>query len=233
MKKILLAGLATGILALSVAGLASAGTIIDGSTQGFYNEAIGTSLNWTNPTPDPADNTRTSWLFPGDYQHGGGDPTFNPVPFAPDLSTASLALGDWLNSPTTLNLNWSFSSIPSTWTINDETAIIYKINAGSTGLDNVILNLGVDNGIFVWFDGMFEEGWLAPGGSTLGEYSLDFGSLTAGDHFLQILREDHGGGTGFNISMTGDIAPVPEPATMLLLGTGLAGLASARRKKKA
>ena len=69
MKKILLIGLATGVLALSVPGLASAGTIIDGSTWGFYNAAIGTSLNWTNPTPDPVDPALTSWLFPGDYQH--------------------------------------------------------------------------------------------------------------------------------------------------------------------
>ena len=39
-------------------------------------------------------------------------------------------------------------------------------------------------------------------------------------------------GDGYNI-VVGATAPVPEPATMLLFGTGLAGLAAARRRKKA
>jgi hypothetical protein len=227
MKKQLFTGALAGIVALSMAGEASAFSLIDGTTKGFYNQAIGTSLNLTNPTSG-------TYLFPGDYQTYG-DPTFNPVPFEPNLSAASSALGNWLTAPTALNANWNFQSIPATWQVNDETAIIYKINAGSTGLSNVVAKFGVDNGLFVWLDGTFKSGWLAPGGASPNEYTLSFSSLTAGDHYLQILREDHGGGTGFNINVTAELAaPVPEPETyaMMLAGLGLLGVMARRRKQK-
>lgn len=221
MKKLLLS---CATLVLLSANIASANLIIDNSTSGYYNQSIGTSLNLTNPYAG-------TYLFPGDYQTYG-DPTFNPVPFAPDLSTASAALGNWLTTPSNLNSNWSFGLIPQTWPINDETAIVYRINAGVTGLTNVNVQLGVDNGIFVWLDGTFLNGWLAPGGTYPNEYSINIGTMSAGNHYLQILREDHGGSDGYAINVTGDTAPVPEPATMLLFGTGIAGLAAVGRRKR-
>ena len=115
--------------------------------------------------------------------------------------------------------------------VNTETAIIYEIDGGAHGLNNVAASFGVDNGLFVWLNGSFLGGHLRPGGSVLGEFTLDLGSLGSGTNYLQILREDHGGGTGYAVSVTGDVAAVPLPAAGFLLLGGLGALAGLRRRR--
>ena len=124
--------------------------------------------------------------------------------------------------------------IPANWTINDETAIVYKLDGGTHGIDNLSASFGIDNGIFVWLNGVFQGGFLRPGGVADGEHIFDLGSVGAGLNYLQILREDHGGADGYSVSVTGDIvaAPVPLPATALLLMAGLGGLGALRSRRK-
>jgi len=221
LKKIL----ASFFLGLFLIGTANAITLIDNNTMGYYNDDIGMSLNLTNPYDG-------TYLFPVDYVTYG-DPTFVPVPFEPDLTAASSALGDWFNQDyLDTTAAWEYGMIPKNWAVNTETAIVYEIDAGPTGLNDVVARFGVDNGIFVWLDGIFLNGWLQPGGAGMYEYTQSLGSLSSGSHFLQILREDHGGGTGYNVLVEGDIAPVPEPSTILLLSSGLLGLGWYGRKRK-
>ena len=168
--------------------------LVDDMTLGFYNAALGTSLDGTQPQFPPANLS-------------GGDPTIVSAS-EPGLAAVATILGGWL-SPTTplpLNPNWSgLQPIPSTWAVNTETAIIYPIDAGPGGLVNVRGNFGIDNGIFVWVNGVFQFGAVAPGEAPAFEYAdIDLGILQPGMNFIQILREDHGVENDYTVRITGE-----------------------------
>jgi uncharacterized repeat protein (TIGR01451 family) len=176
---------------------------INDTTPGYYNNALGTVLDGTQPEFPPADS------FDED------DPTIFPAE-EPDLSSAADVLGDWLTAdPLPLNSNWSgLQSIPPTWDTNTETAIIYLVDAGPNPVANLRGNFGVDNGIFVWVNGEFRFGALAPGKMEGLEYTdIDLGSLNPGLNYIQILREDHSDLTGFTL----EIAEQPESEPTITL----------------
>ncbi|QRN93243.1 hypothetical protein JRI60_29055 [Archangium violaceum] len=178
--------------------------LVNGSTPAYYNAALGTALDGTQPQ------------FP--LANGAsGDPVINPAA-EPNLSAVGSILGNWLSAnPLPLNPYWSAPTvIPATWAVNTETAIVYTIDAGLTGMHDVVARFGVDNGVFVWLDGSYKFGALAPGSASTWEYTLPLGNLSPGRHYLQVLREDHGGGTGYYVEVKG----VADEATRCELNSG-------------
>lgn len=187
-------------LALNIS--ASAATLVDDNTQGFYNNNLGTTLDGSQAQ------------FPLPF-FNGGDPTIFPAT-EPDLSSVATILGDWLSASPALNGFWAGPmSIPATWDLYAETAIIYEVDAGATGYTNVLAAFDVDNGVFVWVNGQYKFGAVSGGSpSPTGQFeytNVVLGVLSPGTNYIQVMREDNGFFTGYQIRVTGDPAPPPKP----------------------
>lgn len=164
--------------------------IVNSNTQAYYNQELDTALDKSSP------------LFPAP-NISEGDPRIFPAG-EPDLSPVSSILGDWLTNPSTLNSNWiPTQPIPNRWSVNHEVAIVYEIDSGTQGFPVVQGSFGVDNGIFIWVNGQFRFGALAPGSAPADEYIVDLGNMQSGINYIQILLEDHGGSTGYRVQISG------------------------------
>jgi hypothetical protein len=196
---------------------ASGAIIVTNATPGLYNSGLGDlaaldgALGFLRgPNVSEGDPTIVLAADPG---------LAFPPAFGTNWLAGNYTGGAWSAAPV---------AIPAGWAVNTETAIVYDFNLATPS--SLHIDLGVDNGIIVWLDGAFLFGATAAGGSNLNEYDVDVAALAAGLHRLQILRADHGSGTGYDISVDATAAVVPEPASLLLSMISLAGLGLARRR---
>ncbi len=262
MKKKLLVGLAVGMMSVGMAGGASAMIVTPTNDGGsLVNSILGTGINLVSGTVnysganDGASGTFTNGgnigiesgilLTTGDAA-GAVGPN-NSSSFSGGGATSSLGFS-FTTDGGDLFFNYMFASEEYNEYVNSSfndsfSLLLDGVNiallpdaATPVTINNV--NLGSNsayfrdntNGLFdTQYDGLTTVLTAQALGLTAGVHTILFSISDVGDDawdsgvFIQ----------GSSFSDTPTTAPVPEPATMLLIGTGLAGLVGARRKKKA
>jgi hypothetical protein len=162
---------------------------------------------------------------------------YQTLGFTLPLTNALYSSVDWTTASSWATGNAAFgnSTYQSTyWAADTDLALLQTFNVSGLVTGSATLNVASDNGFTIFLNGMQIASANAEGYTNYWEYTYSVtGSLfSTGVNELAVLAEDHGGATCFDMELTADVRPVPLPSAVLLFGTGIAGLAGTRLRRK-
>jgi hypothetical protein len=126
----------------------------------------------------------------------------------------------------------SDATVKTYWSVNTGLALQKDFYLNGN-LENAYISYGADNGAIIFVNGQQVSKLMEEGYGTQYEHGFNVASsfFVNGKNTISVLAEDHGGSTYFDLKLTGEPVPTPEPSSIILGLLSFGGLFGIKRRK--